>query len=221
VAVSREDPRARAGEALHGARASQRPDQSHRLIGRLVAAPLLLLALAGPAGAGAPTDQLKAHTDRVVRVLEDPALDQGQRKAEIRAVALEAFDVAEAARRALGPHWSKRTPAEREEFVGIFQGLLERGYLSRIGEYGGERVQYVGERVDGDYGVVRAQIVTAKGTQVPVEARVLRRGARWLMYDVLIENVSLIASYRSQFDRVIRTSSYEDLVKRLKARGTP
>jgi phospholipid transport system substrate-binding protein len=154
-------------------------------------------------------------------VLEDPALDQGQRKAEIRAVALEAFDVAEAARRALGPHWSKRTAAEREEFVGIFQGLLERGYLSRIGEYGGERVQYVGERIDDDYGVVRAQIVTAKGTQVPVEARVLRRGDRWLMYDVLIENVSLIASYRSQFDRVIRTSSYEDLVQRLKARGTP
>lgn len=154
-------------------------------------------------------------------MLEDPTLDLSQRKAAIRAVALEAFDVAEAARRALGPHWTKRTPAEREEFVGIFQGLLERGYLSRIGEYGGERVQYVGERVDGEYAIVRAQIVTAKGTQVPVEARVLKRGERWLMYDVLIENVSLVASYRSQFDRVIRTSSYEDLVKRLREKGTP
>ncbi|HEU4439276.1 MAG TPA: ABC transporter substrate-binding protein [Methylomirabilota bacterium] len=157
----------------------------------------------------------------MIRALEDPALDLTQRKAEIRAVALEAFDVAEAARRALGPHWAKRTPTERTEFIAIFQGLLERGYLSRIGEYGGERVQYVGERVDGDHGVVRAQIVTAKGTQIPVEARVLRRGDRWLMYDVLVENVSLVASYRSQFDRVIRTSSYEDLVKRLKGRGNP
>ena len=182
---------------------------------------LLLLTLAGRAWAGAATDQLRAHTDRVIRALEDPALDLAQRKAEIRAVALEAFDVAEAARRALGPHWAKRTPAERTEFIAIFQGLLERGYLSRIGEYGGERVQYVGERVDGDSGVVRAQIVTAKGTQIPVEARVLRRGDRWLMYDVLVENVSLVASYRSQFDRVIRTSSYEDLVKRLKGRGNP
>lgn len=154
-------------------------------------------------------------------MLEDPALNQSQRRAEIRAVALEAFDVAEAARRALGPHWTKRTPAEREQFVGIFQGLLERGYLSRIGEYGGERVQYVGERIDGEFAVVRAQIVTSKGTQVPVEARVLKKGERWLMYDVLIENVSLIASYRSQFDRVIRTSSYEDLVKRLKEKETP
>ena len=150
-------------------------------------------------------------TDRVLKVLEDPALDQSQRRTEIRALALEAFDVAEAARRALGPHWTKRTPAERQEFVGLFQGLLERGYLARIGEYGGERVE-------GEYATVRALIVTTKGTQVPVEARVLRHDDRWRMYDVLIENVSLVASYRSQFDRVIRTSSYEELVRRLKAR---
>ncbi len=157
----------------------------------------------------------------MVRILENPALDQAQRRAEIRAVALDAFDIVEAARRALGPHWPKRSAVERDEFTGLFQGLLERGYLSRIGEYGGERVQYVGERVDGDYATVRAQIVTSKGTQVPVEARVLRKGDRWLMYDVLIENVSLVASYRSQFDRVIRTSSYEELVRRLKDRGQP
>ncbi len=154
----------------------------------------------------------------MVKVLQDPALDQTQRRAEIRAIALEAFDVTEAARRTLGPHWPKRTPAERQEFIGLFQGLLERGYLSRIGEYGGESVQYVGERIEGEYATVRALIVTQKGTQVPVEARVLRQGDRWRMYDVLIENVSLIASYRSQFDRVIRTSSYEELVRRLKAR---
>ncbi len=157
----------------------------------------------------------------MVRILENPALDQAQRRAEIRAVALDAFDIVEAARRALGPHWPKRSAVERDEFTGLFRGLLERGYLSRIGEYGGERVQYVGERVDGDYATVRAQIVTSKGTQVPVEARVLRKGDRWLMYDVLIENVSLVASYRSQFDRVIRTSSYEELVRRLKDRGQP
>jgi phospholipid transport system substrate-binding protein len=153
-----------------------------------------------------------------MKVLQDPALEQTQRRAEIRAIALEAFDVTEAARRTLGPHWPKRTPAERQEFIGLFQGLLERGYLARIGEYGGESVQYVGERIEGEYATVRALIVTQKGTQVPVEARVLRQGDRWRMYDVLIENVSLIASYRSQFDRVIRTSSYEELVRRLKAR---
>ena len=168
--------------------------------------------------AGAPTEQLRAVTDRVVKILQDPALDQTQRRTEIRAIALEAFDVAEAARRALGPHWTKRTPAERQEFVRLFQALLEHGYLARIGEYGGERVQYVGERIEGEYATVRALILTTKGTQVPVEARVLRHDDRWRMYDVLIENVSLVASYRSQFDRVIRTSSYDELVRRLKAR---
>jgi phospholipid transport system substrate-binding protein len=152
----------------------------------------------------------------VIRVLQDPALSEETRKSEIRAVAVEAFDIEEAARRALGTHWPKRSPAERQEFAALFQGMLERGYLSRIGEYGGERVEYLGERVDGDYAVVRAQIITTKGTQVPVEARVRRKGDRWLMYDVLVENVSLVASYRSQFDRVIRTSSYEELVRRLK-----
>jgi phospholipid transport system substrate-binding protein len=157
----------------------------------------------------------------VIRILQDPALSPSERRSEIRAVALEAFDVAEAARRALGLHWAERTTAEREEFIGLFQSLLERGYLSRIGEYGGERVQYVGEHVDGDHATVRALIVTRKGTQVPVEARVRRRGDRWLMYDVLVENVSLVASYRSQFDRVIRTTSYQELVRRLRERGTP
>jgi phospholipid transport system substrate-binding protein len=184
------------------------------LLAALVASPLV----ASSAWAGPPTEQLRALTDRVVKVLDDPALDQTQRRNQIRAIALEAFDVAEAAQRALGPHWARRSPAERQEFVALFQGLLERGYLSRIGEYGGERVQYVGERVDGDHATVRALIMTQKGTQVPLEARVLSRDGRWKMYDVLIENVSLVASYRSQFDRVIRTSSYEELVRRLKSR---
>ena len=108
----------------------------------------------------------------------------------------------ETAKRALGLHWQQRTSAERGEFVHLFQDLLERGYLSRIGEYGGEQIQYVSEKIDGDQAIVRALIVTKKGTQVPVESRLLRKADRWLIYDVLIENVSLIASYRSQFDRV-------------------
>jgi phospholipid transport system substrate-binding protein len=78
----------------------------------------------------------------------------------------------------------------------------------------------VSERVDGDHAIVRAVIVTKKGTQVPVESRLLQKAERWLIYDVLVENVSLIASYRSQFDRVIRTTSYEELVRRLKSQGT-
>jgi phospholipid transport system substrate-binding protein len=120
------------------------------------------------------------------------------------------------AKRALGPHWPQRTPAEREEFVKLFAGLLEQTYISRIGEYGGERIAYVGEQIEGDRAIVRARITTKKGSEVPVESRLLQKEDRWLIYDVLVENISLIASYRAQLDRIIRTASYEDLVKRLR-----
>jgi phospholipid transport system substrate-binding protein len=181
----------------------------------------LVLELGGQAWAGPATDQLRAYTDRVMVVLESRTMTAPERLEAVRGVASEAFDVSETAQRALGLHWQQRTPAEREEFVQIFRGLLEQTYLSRIGEFGGERIKYVSERIDGDRAIVRAVIVTKNGTEVPVESRLLQKGDRWLIYDVLIENVSLIASYRSQFDRVIRTASYPELVRRLKSHGTP
>jgi phospholipid transport system substrate-binding protein len=183
---------------------------------------ILGLGLAVEAGAGPPTDQLRRYTDQVVKVLEDPALkgeeQRGERRAAVRKVATEIFDVEETARRALGRHWQARTPAEREEFVQLFADLLERTYIARIDQYGGERIKYVGESIDGANATVRARVVTREGTEIPVDARMLRKGERWLMFDVAIENVSLISNYRAQFDAIIRKSSYGDLVQRLKSK---
>ena len=181
---------------------------------------VITLSLGGYAWASSPTEQLRAYTEQVMKALENPTLTASARLEAVRAVAGQAFDVTETAKRALGLHWQQRTSAERGEFVRLFRDLLERGYLSRIGEYGGEQIKYVSEKIDGDHAIVRALIVTKKGTQVPVESRLLQKADRWLIYDVLVENVSLIASYRSQFDRVIRTTSYEELVRRLKGPGT-
>ena len=175
-------------------------------------------AVTGPAWAGTPTEDLKRQTDRVLEVLRSTSLTPAARRAAVRGLATESFDLAETARRALGTHWQARTPAEREEFVRVFRDLLEQTYVARIDEYGGERLEYVGERVDGDSAIVRAQIVTKLGTTVPIESRVNQRGGRWLIYDVLIENVSLVGNYRSQLDRMIRTTSYDELVRRLKER---
>src|SRR5215468_3675761 len=175
----------------------------------------LVLLAGAPAWAG-PTDQLREYTDQVVKVLDDPALARGDRRAAVRKIAHEAFDVTETARRVLARHWQARTPAERDEFTQLFADLLERTYIARLDEYGGERIRYVGESIDGELATVRARIVTRAGTEVPVESRMVRRGERWLIYDVLIENVSLVANYRSQFDRIVRSSSYEELVRRLK-----
>jgi len=184
----------------------------------------LAVGVAEPASAGAPTDTLKSYGDVVLKILEDPALKSPERKndrrAAVRKVAEEIFDLSETAKRALGPHWQQRTPAEREEFTQLFADLLETTYIARIDEYGGERIRYVGEKIDGDNAVVQTRVFTRKGTEVPVEARMLRRGDKWYIYDVILENVSLISNYRAQFDKIIRTSSYGELVKRLKERKT-
>jgi phospholipid transport system substrate-binding protein len=190
---------------------------------RILSGSALVMALLSPAWAGAPTDTLREYTEAVQKVLDDPALKaddrRHERRAAVRKLAIEAFDVQETARRALGPHWQQRTPAEREEFVQLFADLLERTYIAKIDLYGGERLKFTDERVDGDSAVVRAKVTTRQGTEVPVEGRMHKRADRWLIYDVAIENVSLIANYRAQFDRIIRTSSYAELVKRLRNRG--
>jgi phospholipid transport system substrate-binding protein len=188
------------------------------MVRTLTTAAVALVLLAGaPVWAG-PTDQLREYTDQVVKVLDDPNMARQDRRAAVRKIAHEAFDVAETAQRVLARHWQARTPAEREEFTQLFADLLERTYIARMDEYGGERIRYVGESIDGKLASVKARIVTRNGTEVAVESRMNLRGDRWLIYDILIENVSLVANYRSQFDRIVRSSSYEELVRRLKTK---
>jgi phospholipid transport system substrate-binding protein len=188
------------------------------MVRTLTTAAVALVLLAGaPAWAG-PTDQLREYTDQVVKVLDDPNMARQDRRAAVRKIAHEAFDVAETAQRVLARHWQARTPAEREEFTQLFADLLEQTYIARMDEYGGERIRYLSESVDGKMASVKARIVTRNGTEVAIESRMNLRGDRWLIYDILIENVSLVANYRSQFDRIVRSSSYEELVRRLKTK---
>jgi phospholipid transport system substrate-binding protein len=189
----------------------------------LVGALVLVLVGAGVVQAGAPTDQLRASVDKVIKTLDTPALKgEGktkERRAAVRNIAGEIFDVPETAKRALGPHWQARTPAEREEFVKLFSDLLESGYISKVDRYEGEKVSYVGESLDGDQATVRTRIVTKQGSEVPVDYRMQQREGRWLVYDVVIEGVSLVANYRTQFNKIIQSSSYQELVQKLKARS--
>ena len=187
----------------------------------LIVAGLLLLSVT-QVWAGPPTDQLKSSTERVVKILEDPALrvdgKAKERRAAVRRVANDIFDFAETAKRALARHWLNRTDQEREEFIKLFSDLLERSYISKIDLYGGENIGYVGESTDGDLATVRTKIITKEGTEVPVDYRMLRRADRWLVYDVSVEGVSLISNYRTQFNKIIQTSSYQELVKKMKTK---
>jgi len=185
-------------------------------------AAVLAILTAREAAAGPPTDQLKSAIDRVVRILEDPSLKGDDRVVErrtaVRKIANEIFDFNEIARRALARHWQPLTDKQRVEFVSLFSDLLERSYISKIELYGGEKIQYVGERVDGEIATVATRIVTKNGTEVPIDYRLLKKGDRWLVYDVNIEGVSLVSNYRTQFNKIIQTASFEDLIQKLRAK---
>ena len=188
----------------------------------LACAVLVALPVAREATAGAPTDQLRTQVDRVLKLLEDSSLKAPEkakeRRAAVRKVADEIFDFGETAKRSLGRHWAARTPEERDEFVKLFGDLLERSYISKIELYGGEKIQYVSDKIEGDTALVQSKLLTKTGSEVPIEYRMLKKGERWLVYDVVIEGVSLVANYRTQFNKIIQTSSFQDLVKKMKTR---
>jgi phospholipid transport system substrate-binding protein len=176
-----------------------------------------------PAAAGAPSDQLKTQIDRVLKALDDPELKKEgrakDRRTAVRKIANDIFDFGETARRSLGRHWQARTPAERDEFVQLFSDLLERSYLSKIELYGGEKIQYLSDAVEnGDQAKVLTKIVAKQGSEIPIEYRMHKKGERWLVYDVIIESVSLVANYRTQFNKIIQTSSFQELVKKMKSK---
>ena len=173
--------------------------------------------------AGPPTEQLQLHVDQVIKILQRPEL-QGEsktmaRRKAVREVANQIFDFQETGKRSLGRHWQNRTLAERAEFTQLFADLLERAYISKIDQYSGEKVKYVSESIDGDQASIRTKILTKQGSEVPVDYRLLREGDRWRVYDVVIEGVSLIANYRHQFNKIIQTSSFNDLIAKLRAKG--
>jgi phospholipid transport system substrate-binding protein len=122
------------------------------------------------------------------------------------------------AKRSLGPAWNKRTPDEKKEFVSLFSDLLEDTYIRKIERYDHEKVLYTGERVEGSYAAVRTKVVTEKEVEIPVEYRIFRKDGKWEVYDIIIEGVSLVNNYRTQFSDIIRSESYAGLVKRLKAK---
>ena len=151
---------------------------------------IFALVTAGTAVAGEPTDQVRRSVGEVLEIVQSQP-DGPARRTAVRQAANRLFDFEETAKRALGPHWQQRTPAEHEEFVRLFSDLLEAAYVGKIDLYQGEKITYVGETVDGDQATVKTRIVTKQGNEVPVDYRLSREKDGWRVYDVIIEGVSL------------------------------
>lgn len=185
---------------------------------------LLFLALGLPlfARAGEPTDQIRQTTEKILAIVQDPALKgadkEEARQKQMKAAIDERFDWAAMARGAIGKHWRDLSDAQRAEFSGLFGELVEKTYLTQVEGYSGEKILYKGDKVDDRFGVVDVQIVTLRETSIPVSYRVLKKEAAWFVYDVSIEGVSLVNNYRSQIGSVLDTSTYADLIAKIKAK---
>ena len=170
--------------------------------------------------AGEATDQVKQTVDAVLDVLNNKELKKPEnkeiRRKKLREIVNKRFDFEEMAKRSLALNWSKRTPEEKKEFVTLFSDLLENTYVKKIERYENEKVAYIDERITGQYAIVRTKIIKAQEAEIPVEYRIFKATDKWEVYDIIVEGVSLVNNYRSQFSQIIRSSSYEELVKKLR-----
>jgi len=182
---------------------------------------LLLMTLTLSAQAQtSPTDQLKTSVDKILNLLKQDSLDKETRRKQIRALINERFYFEAMSQRALARNWHKATPEQKKEFVGLFSDLLEQTYIGRIEAYTNERVEFLREKKRNEKrAVVYTQIITASG-EIPIYYKLATRGDQWLVYDVVIEEVSLISNYRSSYDEIIKKKGIDGLLAEMKQKVT-
>jgi phospholipid transport system substrate-binding protein len=177
------------------------------------------LFMALPATAGQPTEQLRSTVDALVAALSAPratAAPGPELRDQLGRLIAARFDFVEMAKRALGSHWEARSQEERAEFVKLFSTLLEKFYGRALSSYGGEKFAYSGESRQGNDAEVRTRVVQSSGADVSIDYRLQSAGSEWKVYDVVIDHVSLVENYRSQFNRIITASSFENLLQRMR-----
>jgi phospholipid transport system substrate-binding protein len=189
----------------------------------IVSALIGIAFFASGARAGAPTDQTRQTVDKVFAIIGDPALKpaakQQERREKLRQVIFPRFDFTEMAKRSLGPHWNRISPQQQQEFVKVFTGLLENAYAEQIEASEGEKVRYTREQIDGDSAQVFTKVITPKGEEIAINYKLHDVGGDWRVYDVVVENISLVNNYRSQFNRVLANASFDELMRKMQQKS--
>ena len=184
---------------------------------------LLPAQAAQPAPAVGPRDAVEGAVGRFMTIVQakGSASVNADRSDQIRQIVREMFDFDEISKRALSRHWQTLQREEQAEFVALFRDLLERAYLTQVETAsGGEKIAFIGESIENESATVRSKVVTRQGSEIPLDYRLHVRDGSWRIYDVAVQGVSFIASYRTQFDRVIRAESYSSLRERLQTKAT-
>jgi len=205
-------------------RHSQATSRRYWRAGIVVSAVLLswaaALAIASPLPES-PTETVRATINEVIRILEDPGLKDPAklipRRHMLEEVIAARFDYAEMSKRSLAAHWRSLSAAERIEFVDLFRSFLSDRYAEKIEGYAGEQVSYLSERIEDGYAEVRTELRSSK-VDIPMDYRLHVRDSQWHAYDMIVDGVSLVKNYRSQFNKIIRDSSYQGLVEKLRDR---
>ena len=191
----------------------------HRLATWVAFATFIFLSAPNTSQAGDPTERIRFVVEQGIEILNDQKLKSKNGKHvyldRLREIVFPLFNFPEMAKRSLGFHWRQLSPEERQEYITLFTNLLERSYAGKIGLYEGETVVFIREAVEDNYARVDSKIIDKKGEEYSVDYKLLRTNGDWRIYDVVVENISLVNNYRSQFNRVISNSSYENLIKRI------
>ncbi|MDQ5987013.1 MAG: hypothetical protein CSYNP_02749 [Syntrophus sp. SKADARSKE-3] len=181
---------------------------------------LMIFALLLPAYAGAPLNTVQTNVDAVLSVLRDPALKAASakeaKKEKLRSIYLRMFDEVELSKRTLAKNWNKLNNAQRKEFVQLYEQVLEKAYIDKILAYTNEKIAYDKETMlTGNQAEVYTSIVTAS-KKIPISYRVIMSGGVWKVYDVVIENVSLVMNYRTQFNNILAKDTPEQMLDTLR-----
>jgi phospholipid transport system substrate-binding protein len=179
---------------------------------------LLIASLFSVSQASAtPLNDVRKTVDEVVRIVADKEMKKNEprRRLALKKTISSIFDYNEMAKRSLGKHWNQLTPEEKNQFSDLFAALLENSYAGKIESYNNEKIVYVKELLDGDHAEIRSKVVTAKRDEFTLDYRMTSQNGKWMVYDVVVEGVSLVSNYRGQFNRVITASGYSGLIKKL------
>jgi phospholipid transport system substrate-binding protein len=184
---------------------------------------LILTALVFMASIGwaSPTEEVKKTVDEVVRIVADKELKKNEvkRRQALKKAISTIFDYSEMAKRSLGKHWNVRTPAEKKQFAELFATLLENSYAGKIESYNNEKIVYIKENVEEEFAEIKSKVVTAARDEFTLDYRLFKHDGKWMVYDVVIEGVSLVSNYRSQFNKIITSNGYDKLVKKLQSKN--
>jgi len=168
-----------------------------------------------------PTEDVKKTVDEVVHIVADKEMKKNdtKRRQALKKAISNIFDYSEMAKRSLGKHWNVRTVAEKKQFADLFATLLENSYAGKIESYNNEKIVYIKDNVEGEYAEVKSKVITAARDEFTLDYRLFKQNGKWMVYDVIIEGVSLVSNYRSQFNKIITANGYDKLVKKLQSKS--